>query len=126
MLGENSEQWMVIAAHVTLSVGLALMFTPLMTSALGDLPKSLYSHGSAVVTTAQQLAGAAGTAMFVVVMANSTVAAAGQGFGPISAEAQGIHSSFLVGACISLVTIVGTFFVKSTPKREGAEAPTMH
>ncbi|PPG40462.1 MDR family MFS transporter [Pseudoclavibacter sp. RFBA6] len=126
MLTENSEQWMVIAAHVTLSVGLALMFTPLMTSALGDLPRSRYSHGSAVVSTAQQLAGAAGTAMFVVVMANSTVAAAGEGFGPIAAEAQGIHAAFLVGACISIVTIIGAFFVKAPAKREGAEAPAMH
>ena len=64
--------------------------------------------------------------MFVVVMANSTVAAAGEGFGPIAAEAQGIHAAFLVGACISIVTIVGAFFVKATPKREGAEAPAMH
>ncbi len=40
------------------------MFTPLFTSALGSLRSELYAHGSATVGTVQQLAGAAGTALF--------------------------------------------------------------
>ena len=34
----------------------------LMTVALGALPRGLYGHGSAVLSTVQQVAGAAGTA----------------------------------------------------------------
>ena len=46
----------VVAAHVALSAGLGFMFTPLLTGALGSLKPSLYSYGSAVVGTVQQVA----------------------------------------------------------------------
>ena len=59
----------------SLSVGLALLFTPLFTAGLGSLPPQLYSHGSAIVGTVQQVAGAAGTALFVALMsAQSAIA----------------------------------------------------
>src|SRR5699024_7390947 len=47
----DTGQGTVIAIHVVMSIGLALMFTPLLTSALGSLPHHLYSHGSATVST---------------------------------------------------------------------------
>lgn len=52
---------MVLASHITLSAGLAFLFTPLFTSSLGSLPPQLYSHGSALIGTIQQVAGAAGS-----------------------------------------------------------------
>ena len=64
-LGADSTLGTVIAWHVTLNAGLALMFSPLMTNALGALPRRLYPHGSAIVSTIQQVAGAAGTALFL-------------------------------------------------------------
>ncbi|WP_236638161.1 MFS transporter [Mangrovicoccus ximenensis] len=67
-LGVASPVWAVLLSHVLLSIGLALLFTPLFTSAMGALPQELYSHGSAVLGTVQQVAGAAGIALFVSVM----------------------------------------------------------
>jgi DHA2 family lincomycin resistance protein-like MFS transporter len=90
--------WLVVVLHVGLSAALALMFTPLMTDALGSLPGELYSHGSAILTTLQQVAGAAGTALFITVM---TLASAGAGV-----DAAGVHAAFLVAAGVSLVTVV--------------------
>ncbi len=54
--------WQLLIAHLCLSLGLAFMFTPLFTISLGALPPHLYGHGSAMVGTVQQVAGAAGTA----------------------------------------------------------------
>ena len=71
-VSEQTTLGAVLAAYVLLSIGLAFALTPLFTSALGSLPPSLYADGSAVVGTTQQLAGAAGTALFITVM---TVAA---------------------------------------------------
>ena len=62
MVTETTSPWMLLVAHVALSTGLAFMFTPLFTSALGSVEPRLYSHGSAIVGTVQQVAGAAGTA----------------------------------------------------------------
>jgi len=63
LVDQNTPIWGILAGHVTISVGLALMFTPLFTASLSSLPMQLYSHGSAILGSAQQVAGAAGVAL---------------------------------------------------------------
>ena len=77
--GPQTSLTTVVAWHVVLNTGLALMFSPLMTNALGSLPRRLYPHGSAIVATMQQVAGAAGTALFITVMTTAQVAGAQAG-----------------------------------------------
>ncbi|MGI9210498.1 MAG: MFS transporter, partial [Rhodococcus sp. (in: high G+C Gram-positive bacteria)] len=98
--------------HVVLNIGLALMFSPLLTSALGALPQRMYSHGSAIVSTMQQVAGAAGTALFITVMTRTTVAGAESGADPVAALGDGVHGALVWGAAISLIAVVGAFFVR--------------
>ncbi|WP_368498987.1 MDR family MFS transporter [Herbiconiux sp. A18JL235] len=112
LVNENTSMWWVLAAHITLSVGLALMFTPLFTSALGSLTPQLYSHGSATIGTVQQLAGAAGTALFIAVMAGVTASTAAAGASEVGATAAGVKAAFLCGAVISLGGVVASFFVR--------------
>ncbi|MFP7833825.1 MDR family MFS transporter [Marisediminicola sp. LYQ134] len=119
MLDESSAVWMVLVAHVVLSVGLALLFTPLFTSALGSLRPSLYSHGSAIVGTVQQVAAAAGTALFIAVMSGQIERLTAGGTSEIIATASGIQTAFLYGAIISLFAIPAAFFV-----RKPVDAPT--
>ena len=59
----------IMALHVVLSLGLALLFTPAFTTGLNPLPPHLYSHGTAIMSTLQQVAGAAGTALLVSIYA---------------------------------------------------------
>ena len=122
MLGPDTSVWWVLGAHVVLSVGLALMFTPLFTSALGSLRPRLYSHGSATIGTLQQLAGAAGTALFVSVMAGVGASTAAAGGTPLAASAAGIQAAFLCGAVISLFGVLAAFFVRRPPELSKAEA----
>ena len=103
--------WLLLVAHLTLSLGLAFMFTPLFTITLGALPPHLYGHGSAMVGTVQQVAGAAGTALFVTVM--SSVAAAQPTW--LSAEeslAAGARTAFGAVGLVWLAGIVATFFLR--------------
>ncbi|MFC4224848.1 MDR family MFS transporter [Lysinibacter cavernae] len=120
LLNENTPFLWVLVAHLFLSAGLALMFTPLFTAGLGSVQPRFYSYGSAIVGTAQQVAGAAGTALFITVMSVQTAAQVGNGVELIPATASGIHFAFLCGAILSLFPIVGAFFVK---KPEDQEAP---
>ncbi|MDM7890874.1 MDR family MFS transporter [Curtobacterium caseinilyticum] len=129
-VGVGTSVWFVLGAHVVLSIGLALTFTPLFTAALGGLPPKLYSHGSAVLGTAQQLAGAAGTALFVTLL---TIGAASAGAGAdasgvAAATASGVQTAFLVGAVISLFGIATSAMVRrlETPEGAPAGAPAMH
>jgi DHA2 family lincomycin resistance protein-like MFS transporter len=109
----------VLAAHVTMNLGLALLFTPLFTAGLASLTPKLYSHGSAVVGTVQQLAGAAGTALFVSVMSAQAIALSGGGEPSAVDTAGGIHAAIMYGAFISLAAIAISFFVKTPAQSEG-------
>ena len=115
---EGTSPGMVVAWHIVLSIGLALLFSPLMTSALGSLPPHLYSHGSAWLNTLQQVAAAAGTALFITVMTLRIVSGAESGKGEIAAQMAGVHNALIVGAMISLVTVIGAFFVENSQQTQ--------
>jgi MFS transporter, DHA2 family, lincomycin resistance protein len=112
MVTENTSPFMLLGAHLALSVGLALVFTPLFTSALGAVRPHLYSHGSAILGTVQQVAGAVGTALFITIMSTqaAVLAAGGAAAGP--AVAGGVRAAFLAGAIVSLLAVVASFFIR--------------
>ncbi len=118
-LGPGSPLIAVIGIHVLLMAGLGLMMTPLFTESLGVLPDHLYSHGSAILSTLQQVAGALGTAVFVSVA--TLWSADGAAAGP---DASGLRAAFVVAGVIGLLAFAGTWFIrKSTP---GAAAAPHH
>jgi len=127
LLGPGTPLAYLVALHMLLSLGLGFMFTPLLTGALGSLRPELYSHGSAVVGTVQQLAAAAGTAMFVAVMSAVAAGRIGAGAGEIAAQAGGIHVAFQLGAVIGTLAFAATLFVRRAPEQrpapEGEEQP---
>lgn len=126
LVTEQTSPWLVLVAHVALSVGLAFMFTPLFTSALGSIEPRFYSHGSAIVGTIQQVAGAAGTTLFITVMTSRAATAATSGAATAEvAAASGIRSAFLVGAILSVLAIVGAFLVRK-PADMQSGAPAAH
>lgn len=120
-LDENTPVWFVVAMHVTMSFGLALQFTPLFTAGLASLPQSLYSHGSAIVGTVQQVAGAAGIALFVTVMTARSASLITEGTPEVTATSTGITTAFLFGAVISLLAIPAGFFIRKPVELAGAE-----
>jgi DHA2 family lincomycin resistance protein-like MFS transporter len=120
-LDADSELYTVISAHVIFSAGIAFALTPLMTSALGSLPPALYSHGSATVSTIQQVAGAAGTALFVTLMTRGIETSSADGNSETIANADGIHAAFVVGGVISVLLVLGATLVRSDVKRATVE-----
>jgi DHA2 family lincomycin resistance protein-like MFS transporter len=118
-VGRDTSVWALLAGHMVLSVGLALIFTPVFTSSMGSVRKELYSHASAVLGSVQQLAGAAGIALFIALMTIRTASLTAEGVDPVEALASGVRSAFLVGAIISLGAVVAAFFIR---KPEGGTA----
>ncbi len=109
--------WVVLAIHIVLSIGLALMFTPLFTVSLGSLPPNLYSHGSAIIGTTQQVAGAAGTTLYVAIMTwRAGVLTQGEA-DAATATVGGMQSAFFVGALISLAAVVASLYVRRPPNQ---------
>jgi DHA2 family lincomycin resistance protein-like MFS transporter len=114
--------WLLVIMHVTLSLALAMMFTPAFTTGLNPLPPHLYSHGSAILTTLQQVAGAAGTALLVAVMASRTATLVGQGVAPVLAQNGGINTAFGLGALICAGSVACAVFMRN-PRPATTESP---
>lgn len=102
----------LLTAHVILSIGLSLLFTPLFSAGLGALPPPLYGHGSAALGAIQQVAGAAGIAMLVSVMSLRSQTLIAAGADPAQAMAGGIGSAFLLGGVVSVAALIAAFFVR--------------
>lgn len=124
-VGQDTSVWALMAGHIVLSIGLALVFTPVFTSSMGSVRKDLYSHASAVLGSAQQLAGAAGIALFIALMTIRTAALATEGLDPVEALAGGIRAAFLVGAIISLFAVVAAFMIRR-PEGDGGDMAHGH
>lgn len=120
LFASGSPVVLVLGFHLTLSVGLAFVFTPLFTAGLGAVPPHLYAYGSAIFGTTQQLAGAAGVALLVSILSVRSADLAAGGATLVEQTAGGVHAAFVVAACMSLVAVAGAFLVRN-PAEETAE-----
>ncbi len=112
LLGPATWVGYILAGHVVMSVGFAFLFTPLFTVSLSSVKPSLYSHGSAVIGTIQQVTGAAGVALFVALMSARSTTLTARGLAPVDALSAGVRGGFLCGAIISLFAVACAFFVQ--------------
>jgi DHA2 family lincomycin resistance protein-like MFS transporter len=112
LLGPTTWVGYILAGHVVMCAGFAFLFTPLFTMSLSSVKPSLYSHGSAVIGTIQQVAGAAGVALFVAIMSARSTTLAARGLSLVDALSGGIRGGFLCGAIISLFAVACVFFVR--------------
>ncbi|MEU4834660.1 DHA2 family efflux MFS transporter permease subunit [Streptosporangium sp. NPDC023615] len=116
-LGAGSPLALVVGIHMLLMAGLGLMITPLMTDSLGALPSRLYSHGSAILSTLQQVAGAFGTAVFVTIATHGSLDPAGL------PDAAGLRLAFAAAGCVGVLSLVGSLFVRGIRAREPSGSP---
>ncbi|WBB69058.1 MDR family MFS transporter [Micromonospora sp. WMMD812] len=121
--GEHTDYGWVVAAHVLLNVGVALLMTPLFTVGLNATAGPLSSHASAILNTVQQVAGAAGGALLIALTSAITRSRTSHGTNEQIAAAAGIHGGFLTAASISLAGI-GLAVGIARSRRPRAEKPT--
>ena len=117
----------IVSIYTTRMLGMSLVMMPIMTNGLNQLPNRLNPHGTAVNNTAQQVAGAIGTAVLVTVMntvtenegirlmsevdpttlTEQTKAVLGQ-----QALLSGIQYSFLIALAMNVIALILAFFLK--------------
>jgi DHA2 family lincomycin resistance protein-like MFS transporter len=107
-LDATTPTWQILVAHVVLMISLAALFTPVFTMGLGSLPPHLYSHGSSLLGTIQQIAGAMGTALVVTIMTSRATSLVGDGVAPVAASLDGMRWAFAVaaGLCVIVLALV--------------------
>ncbi|MEO8758051.1 MAG: DHA2 family efflux MFS transporter permease subunit [Devosia sp.] len=110
----------VLIVYSIMCIGFALLFGPLFTLSLGSVKPDLYSHGSAILGSIQQVAGAAGTALLISVMSATQAVNLANGAIATEALAAGIRAAFLIAAIVSLLAVVTAFFFrKPEPQAPG-------
>ncbi|OAN33625.1 MDR family MFS transporter [Microbacterium sp. H83] len=125
-VGEHTVWWVLIIVQAAMSVGLAMSFTPLFSASLGSLQRSLYSHGSAVLNTLQQVGGAAGVAVLTVTYSAILHAGEDEGLSTAVAGAPGARMAFLIAAIISLAAVALSAFVSKPADDVAGGMPAGH
>jgi DHA2 family lincomycin resistance protein-like MFS transporter len=119
----DTPYWQLVATHVLLMACLAMIFTPVFTLGLGALPPQLYSHGSSLLGTLQQVSGAIGTALLVVIMTNRSASLIAGGASKAEAFVGGLQWAFVTGAVMGVAVIVCSLFLPARVEApEGAPA----
>ncbi|GAA3651242.1 DHA2 family efflux MFS transporter permease subunit [Microbacterium marinilacus] len=111
-LTEGTPVVALVIAQTVMSVGMAMSFTPIFSASLGSLQRRFYSHGSAVLNTLQQVAGAAGVAVLITTMSSVSAAQEASGVAELAAGAAGARAAFLFSAIVAIVAVVAAFFVR--------------
>lgn len=67
-LTAHSPIWIIVVGYILLMISVSAIMMPAQTNGLNQLPKKLYPHGTAVMTTLQPVAGAIGVSIFISIM----------------------------------------------------------
>ncbi|MEV0582670.1 MDR family MFS transporter [Nonomuraea sp. NPDC050310] len=115
--------WQILGLHALLMISLAATFTPVFTLGLGAVPPSLYSHGSSILSTLQQVSAAFGTALVITVMSARTEALQHEGVVKVVADLDGMRLAFIIGAVISVAVVITALLLPARADNEmGAHA----
>lgn len=125
--------WMkLVVMHCAMMLSISCVMTPVNTTGLNQLPPQLHSHGTAISSTIQQVAGAVGTALLITVMSNgvqsflsSTGVEAKTASVDILRDAtnHGIQSAYGVASFLAIIPFVLVFFLKRTQVSEQSGEP---
>ncbi|WP_306231697.1 MDR family MFS transporter [Agrococcus beijingensis] len=124
-LSPTTPWWMVLIMQMVLSLGFAFTFPPLFTVSLGALPKHLYGHGSAILSTVQQVGGAAGTAAFVTIMATRQAQLVAEGMARGDALLEGARLAFMGAAALWVLGVIATLWLRK-PADDVPDEPEHH
>ncbi|MGO0062698.1 MDR family MFS transporter [Brevibacillus fluminis] len=121
----------IMVWNTLLMLGISMLMMPVMTNALNELPPPLYPHGTAIISTLQQVAGAVGTALLVTVMTTGQKQylqhpqGGGEG-APVEVLAliSGMKSAFLLAFGLVVAGLIISFFLRRAMPQQPKAEPT--
>ncbi|WP_421909464.1 MDR family MFS transporter [Methanolacinia petrolearia] len=117
IIDTGSPIWLIFVIYIILSTGIGLLNTPVSTWALNSLDDKEIHHGSAVLNTLRQTAGAIGTAILVTVM--SIEMSAYPDPDSIAANMAGFNATSVCMAVLMIVVFVAAFFLIRDKEKPG-------
>ena len=109
--------WIVIVGYILLMLAVSAIMMPAETNGLNQLPKRLYPHGTAVMSTLQPVAGAIGVSVFISIMNARQLKFLQQADTPTDpatiseAMVAGVELVYFIAFAMSLVAVILAFTV---------------
>lgn len=106
--------------HICMMVSISMIMMPAQTNGLNQLPPRYYPHGTAILNTLQQVAGAIGVALFIGVMSSGQRKFLETSTDPTSpaqmaqAMVSGVHNAFMIGLGFAVLAFLLALFLKRT------------
>lgn len=123
-LTTETSLWVVIVGYILLMLAVSAIMMPAETNGLNQLPKRLYPHGTAVMSTLQPVAGAIGVSVFISIMNARQLKFLKQADHPndplVVREAMvaGVELVYFIAFAMSIVAVILAFTVYRAVPRE--------
>lgn len=124
---ETTTAGFLIVVHIMMMIGIAMVMMPAQTAGLNQLPRHLHAHGTAILTTLQQISGAIGISLYISIMSSGQNQYLSESSDPqsqneiINALLAGISNAFWFGLIIALIALLLGLFLRiresETPKK---------
>lgn len=129
-LTAETPEWFIILGFMLIMLSVSATMMPAETNGLNQLPKHLYAHGTAVVSTLQPLAGAIGVSVFLGLLNSRQQSYLEGAANPESQAAvsaamvSGVEFVYFIIFIIALIASVMSFFVyRAKPLEDLVPAP---
>lgn len=106
-----------VVLHCLSLIAVGLINTPIQTNSLNQLSRKYYPHGTAIMNTLQQIAGAFGTSLFVAIMTAYQKQYLFTESNPSGEKVQtlslvsGVHHVFVIETCVLVVAFILSLFI---------------
>ncbi|ARJ37519.1 multidrug MFS transporter [Sporosarcina ureae] len=121
--------WVVVTSYILLMLSVSAIMMPAETNGLNQLPKRLYPHGTAVMSTLQPVAGAIGVSVFISIMNARQLHFLNKSTTPEDAVTAdlalvaGVELVYFIAFAMSLVAVALSFIVyRATPQEDMEES----
>jgi len=113
----NSSTGYIITCYLLLMVSISAIMMPAQTNGLNQLPKAMYPHGTAIMSTLQPVGGAIGVSVFISIMntRQSKLLEGKETMVPsdvLKAMVSGVELVYFVGFGLAIVAVILALFVK--------------
>lgn len=114
IISDNTPIWQIVISFLIFFMGISMIIMPAQTNGLNQLPRELYSDGTAVMNTLQQIGGATGTALAITLLIsgqNALLQAAPDS--PVTELlAAGTKHAFFYIAAFAITGFIASLFIK--------------
>lgn len=109
--------WVIVTGYILIMLTISAIMMPAETNGLNQLPKKMYPHGTAVMSTLQPVAGAIGVSVFISIMNARQLSFLEKSSTPTNPETMrmamvaGVEFVYFIAFLMSLVAVVLAFTV---------------